>query len=60
MIDFSPLGRTDRSSLSLMTVTISGPARLTDQERHKRTNEAITFMTQGFGFANPRGHLPPT
>jgi hypothetical protein len=58
MIDFSPWGGTDRTPLPLMVVTIAGPVRLTDQERHKRTGEAIAFMAQGFGFSKPRGHLP--
>jgi hypothetical protein len=59
MIDFAPLGGTDRASLPLMTVTISGPVRLTDPERHQRTGEAIAFMAQGFGFSRSRGHLLP-
>jgi hypothetical protein len=58
MIDFSPWGGTDRTSLPLMVVTIAGPVRLTDQERYKRAGEAIAFMAQGFGFSRPRGHLP--
>jgi hypothetical protein len=59
MIDFSPLGSTGRSPLRLMTVTATGPVRLSDEERRKRTGEAIAFMAQGFGFTNPDGHLPP-
>jgi hypothetical protein len=40
-------------------VTISGPLRLTDQERHERTGEAIAFMAQGFGFSKPSRHVLP-
>lgn len=57
LIDFSPLGSTDRRALSLMTVTISGPVRLSDEDRRKRTREAIAFMAQGFGFSEPDGDL---
>ena len=53
LIDFSPLGSTDRRALSLMTVTLSGPIRLSDEDRRKRTREAIAFMAQGFGFSEP-------
>jgi hypothetical protein len=60
LIDFSPVGTTDRRSLSLMTVTVSGPVRLSDEDRRKRTREAIAFMAQGFGFTNPDGDLPVT
>jgi len=59
MIDFAPWAGTDRTSLPLMAVTIAGPVRLTDQERHERTGEAIAFMAQGFGFSRPGGHLQP-
>jgi hypothetical protein len=57
LIDFSPLGSTDRKPLALMTVTISGPIRLSDEDRRKRTGEAIAFMAQGFGFSKPNGDL---
>ncbi len=60
LIDFSPVGTTDRQSLPLMTVTVSGPVRLSDEDRRKRTREAIAFMAQGFGFTNPAADLPPT
>jgi hypothetical protein len=55
MIDFSPLGSTDRSPLRLMTVTAAGPVRLSDEERRKRAGEAVAFMPQGFGFTTPAG-----
>ena len=41
-----------------MTVTISGPVRLSDEDRRKRTRAAIAFMAaQGFGFSEPDGDL---
>lgn len=52
------MGRHRTNPLPLMVVAIAGPVRLTDQERHKRTSEAIAFMAQGFGFSRPRGLLP--
>jgi hypothetical protein len=55
MIDFSPLGSTDRTPLRLMTVTAAGPVRLSDEERRKRAGEAVAFMPQGFGFTTPAG-----
>ena len=59
MIDFPPLGSTDRSPLRLMTVTATGPVWLSDEERRKHADKAVAFIAQGFGFTNPGGHLPP-
>lgn len=51
-------GQGDAEHAAGTAVTIAGPVRLTGQERHERTGEAIAFMAQGFGFSRPRGHLP--
>jgi hypothetical protein len=52
LVDLSVFGTTDRNPLAEMSVTITGPLRLTPGDRQNRTREALAYMAQGFGFDN--------
>ncbi|QFQ97328.1 hypothetical protein F9278_15180 [Streptomyces phaeolivaceus] len=57
LIDVRALGRTDRSSLSEMAVTIKGSPMLETTERHGRLRRALVHMVQRFGYVEADGHL---
>jgi hypothetical protein len=50
LVDLSVFGASDRSQLSEMAVTISGPLRLGQDDRRTRTRQALAHMARGFGF----------
>jgi hypothetical protein len=52
LIDLSAFGTTDRCPLAEMSVTITGPLRLSPGDRQYRTRQALAYMAQGFGFDN--------
>ncbi|WP_204007339.1 hypothetical protein [Virgisporangium aurantiacum] len=51
-IDLSPLGRSDRGSLSTMSVTVTAPPRLDRSARQALIRQAVLYMAQQFGFVD--------
>lgn len=50
LVDFAPFGTSDRDHLTEISVTITGPLRLSRDDRQARTRQGLAYMGQGPGF----------